>query len=120
MIELQDWLLILTFNVVAIVLVSVIVAMLLRWFMDWRMTKRLESCENTVKSGRNQAVQSDKRARLNEVAIRAAEKFHEAKATGQKVDHMGIFKDLALEYPDVALEIPGHLTKLAKKLDIGL
>jgi len=113
MLELNDLVLMMALNLVFIVIVSVIIALSLRWIMDWTLMKRLESCENTVKNAKSRGVQNETQARLNEAMLRAAELY---KGAGENPDMVKLAGQLAVEYPDIALRIPGELGKWSKKL----
>lgn len=110
--ELNDLMLIFAVCAVFICIVSVMVALVLRWIFDYNIMKRLESCENRVKGVTSGVVRDNKNARLAEVAVRAGELL---KAGKKPVE---IVQACIIEYPDVAFEIPGYLTKMAKKLGI--
>jgi len=118
MISLNEYALILGVNAVATCIFVVVLVLILRFVFDWNLIKRVESCERAVAGGRSQSVRGEKAARLNEAAIRAAELFKAAEAGNQKPNIVDIGIKVGMEYPDVAIELPGHLSKMAKKLGI--
>lgn len=109
MLDFNDLVLLLGINTLEIVLVSVMVALILRWFQDRRVETRLVSLENRTKGANSALARESRDARLAEVAVRAAE-LH--KAGTQPMD---IVKTCIVEYPDVAMQIPGYLKKMAKQ-----
>ena len=70
------------------------------------------SAVQTVRGERGLEARAEKKARLSEVFQRAAELHYAKTPTGE------MLKTLAVEYPDVALEIPGFLMKMSKKLGL--
>ena len=118
MLELNDWMLIGVVIFVASFFFAGIFAVLFRLIFDFMLIKRLESCEKTVLSGKGVDARADKKARLNEAALRAAELWQEGTKNGAKPDVGKLVFQLGTEYPDIALELPSMLQKLAKKFGV--
>lgn len=118
--ELNDLLLFACLNTVFICIVSVIVALVLRWIMDFNLMKRLESCEMSVKGFKSSGARTERSARMNEAVLRAAELYKASQGLdgSAKPDLLKVVGQVAMEYPDIALQVPGELAKWAKKMGI--
>lgn len=108
MLEVGDWALVVVFCGFFSALFAVIGGVIVGLWYD----SKLKSAVHTVYGDRGLQARADKKARMAEVFTRAAELRAEKKPVGE------ILQSLAFEYPDVALEIPGYLQKMTKKLGL--
>lgn len=108
MISLTEWAVVVVVAGFFSALFSLIAGVIVLLFLDRKMI----STAATVRGERGLQARADKKARLAEVFQRAAELKAEKKPLGE------ILQTCALEFPDVALEVPGHLSKMAKKLGL--
>ena len=108
MLELGDWAIIVVFSGFFSALFGLIGAVIVGLWYD----SKLKSAVHTVYGNNGVQARTEKKARLAEVFQRAAELYAVKTPTGEMI------KTVVLEYPDVALEIPGHLIKMSKKLGL--
>jgi hypothetical protein len=86
--------------------------------MDWMLYRRLQSCENSVKGMTSGAVRGEKRDRINGAILRAAELYKEVEGRGEKPDLLKLGAQVAMEYPDIALQLPSELQKWSRKMGL--
>jgi len=63
-------------------------------------------------------VSGEKRDRINGAILRAAELYKEVEGRGEKPDLLKLGAQVAMEYPDIALQLPSELQKWSRKMGL--